>query len=337
MEAISITRSEMKRIDKLLNETCNLIDFPPSASDHSCLRQLSIYAYDLPKRIVESLVNFKYDESNEGVFGIRGFVIDDAAIAQTPPHWRNKEADECTKRESAFLLLCSAILGDAVGWSTQQDGNLVHNIVPIAGDEFKQVGSSTLTKLWWHTEEAFHSCRCDYLGLLCLRNHEGAATTYASVNSLKLSSKTRDILFGNYFSIYPDDSHLDAANNPAATHHGVMKLNEKPPKIPVLFGSYEQPYLCIDPYYMEQNLTEEEARQALQEIIGEIDRNLRSIQLKAGDLLLIDNYRTVHGREAFKADYGGRGRWLKRVNISRDLRKSRKLRKNFDSRIIETV
>lgn len=337
MDAITITESEMFKIEALLQEAEPVFDRLQYSSDFSCLRQLSMYAFELPKRIIQYLIDFKYDESKEGVCGLSGFKTDDTKIAQTPPHWRNEDADARTKRESLFLLLCSAILGDAVGWSTQQDGKLVHNIVPIAGDEHKQVGSSTLTKLWWHTEEAFHPCRCDYLGLLCLRNTEKAATTYASINSLKLAAKTREILFGNYYSIYPDSSHLDAGKQGAVLKDGILRLNESPDKIPVLFGHHEHPYLCIDPYYMEQNIVEEEAKLALQEIIDEIDRNLKSVVLKAGDLLLIDNYRTVHGRDAFKADYGGNGRWLKRVNITRDLRKSRRLRKSFDSRIIETA
>lgn len=48
----------------------------------------------------------------------------------------------------------------------------------------------------------------------------------------------------------------------------------------------------------------------------------------------IDNFRAVHGRKPFKARYDGKDRWLKRINIARDLRKSRPVRSAAESRII---
>src|SRR6185503_8454037 len=98
---------------------------------------------------------------------LSGYEIDRERIGTTPNNWNDGPAGMRSSRESLFLLFCSALLGDAIGWSTQQNGKIVHDIVPSIGDEHKQVGSSSLTKLWWHTEEAFHPFRCDYLGLLC--------------------------------------------------------------------------------------------------------------------------------------------------------------------------
>jgi hypothetical protein len=43
----------------------------------------------------------------------------------------------------------------------------------------------------------------------------------------------------------------------------------------------------------------------------------------------------VHGRRAFKARYDGSDRWFKRMNITRDLRKSRADRIEAVSRIIQ--
>jgi alpha-ketoglutarate-dependent taurine dioxygenase len=53
---------------------------------------------------------------------------------------------------------------------------------------------------------------------------------------------------------------------------------------------------------------------------------LQDFVLKPGDFVFIDNYRTVHGRRPFKARYNGYDRWLKRINITKDLRKSRDAR-----------
>jgi L-asparagine oxygenase len=48
----------------------------------------------------------------------------------------------------------------------------------------------------------------------------------------------------------------------------------------------------------------------------------RSIKLNTGDLLCIDNRRTVHGRSSFVARYDGFDRWLQRSFVVRDLGKS---------------
>jgi alpha-ketoglutarate-dependent taurine dioxygenase len=47
------------------------------------------------------------------------------------------------------------------------------------------------------------------------------------------------------------------------------------------------------------------------------------VALAPGDILILDNYRGVHGRRPFEAKYDGRDRWLKRVSVTRDLRRQR--------------
>jgi len=65
-----------------------------------------------------------------------------------------------------------------------------------------------------------------------------------------------------------------------------------------------------------------------------IDDNLREVVLQPGDCFFIDNYRIVHGRKAFKARYDGTDRWLKRINLTRDLRKSNGSRSGCEMRVM---
>jgi alpha-ketoglutarate-dependent taurine dioxygenase len=65
-----------------------------------------------------------------------------------------------------------------------------------------------------------------------------------------------------------------------------------------------------------------------------IDENLTGVALLPGECLFIDNYKAVHGRSSFKARFDGTDRWLKRINIARDLRKSRSFRSAPASRMI---
>ena len=78
----------------------------------------------------------------------------------------------------------------------------------------------------------------------------------------------------------------------------------------------------------------EEARLAMDYLIRALDETLTGIALMPGECLFIDNYKTVHGRSSFKARFDGTDRWLKRINITRDLRKSRAVREAPSSRVI---
>jgi hypothetical protein len=111
-------------------------------------------------------------------------------------------------------------------------------------------------------------------------------------------------------------------------------MESNPEKVAVLFGHPQSPYLRIDPYFMPFLEEDEVAQQALDALIKSIDQALWAHVLQPGDCCLIDNCKTVHGRQPFKPRYDGTDRWLKRTCVTRDLRKSRRARNASDSRII---
>jgi L-asparagine oxygenase len=57
--------------------------------------------------------------------------------------------------------------------------------------------------------------------------------------------------------------------------------------------------------------------------------------LEAGDLLLIDNHDTFHGRTSFRCHGDGTDRWLLRTFITRDLSRSR-VHRPGNGRIVDT-
>jgi Fe(II)/alpha-ketoglutarate-dependent arginine beta-hydroxylase len=246
-----------------------------------------------------------------------------------------------------LLVLYASQLGDLFAWSTQQHGRVVHDLFPIAGDGRKQLGSGSDGLLWWHTEDAFHPHRCDYLGLFCLRNSNQVATTIGS-NSAVASIDPRfvQILFESRFTILPDESHLEAqppavpglggdGSSDAALRRAYAKmqaLNAKPPAVAALFGDPAAPYLRVDPFFMKA--LDDEAARALDALTRAIDEHLCDLVVQPGEACFIDNFRAVHGRRPFKANYDGTDRWLKRVNITRDVRKSRDCRLSSDARVV---
>jgi alpha-ketoglutarate-dependent taurine dioxygenase len=110
-------------------------------------------------------------------------------------------------------------------------------------------------------------------------------------------------------------------------------MQRNPQRVAVLSGPSDAPYIRIDPYFMDA-AEGASAQRAFDELVKEIDGNIQELVLAPGDTCFIDNFRAVHGRKPFKAKYNGRDRWLKRINITRDLRKSRAFRESGQSRVI---
>ncbi|MFC0096759.1 guanitoxin biosynthesis L-enduracididine beta-hydroxylase GntD [Micromonospora marina] len=315
-----------------------------TADSSAFLRDVAVAGGQLPARLRRFLTELRTAEQHATCV-ISGFQVDDASIGPTPAGWSHQPDRRTTLTEEMWLVLCATALGDVFGWATQQEGALVHDICPAPGFEHSQLGSGSTELLWWHTEEAFHPLKCDYLGLLCLRNDARVPTTFATVENLHLDEATREVLFEPRFVIRPDDSHLEQTHGSStatgrtavlldAARRRVREMNERPFPVAVLSGDPSSPYLSIDPFYMRVPEDDPVAAEALRRICAAIDGSLQEVALAPGEILFIDNFRAVHGRRPFQARYDGRDRWLKRVNITRDLRKSRAFRHRTDSRII---
>jgi Taurine catabolism dioxygenase TauD, TfdA family len=311
---LELTTEEVGAILPLVNEVASRHS---SVEKGNFLDSASTYAQELPRRLRAFLNAFRLTEPS-GVCMISGYPVDDSKIGKTPAHWRREPSDSSTAEEEVFLNLCGALLGDAIAWSHQRDGLICQDLVPIEEHKNEMLGSGSEQDLVWHTEDARYSYRGDYIGLMCLRNPDTVPTTFASIDEVRLEPDQVEVLFEPRFIFRPDPSH---------------PTDSEREKAPVLFGDPSSPYVRFDPYSMDRPETEE-ARSAMDYLIGAIDDNLTGVALLPGECLFIDNYRAVHGRSSFKARFDGTDRWLKRINIARDLRKSRGVRKAPASRVI---
>jgi Taurine catabolism dioxygenase TauD, TfdA family len=309
-----LTHEEVGAILPLVNEVASRHG---SVEEADFLDSASTYAQELPRRLRQFLNAFRLTEPS-GVCVISGYPVDDSKIGKTPAHWRTGSADSSTAEEEVFLNLCGALLGDAIAWSHQRDGLICQDLVPIEDHKNEMLGSGSEQDLVWHTEDARYSYRGDYIGLMCLRNPDAVPTTFASIDEIRLDPDQVEVLFEPRFVFRPDPSHPTDSERENA---------------PVLFGDLRSPYVRFDPYSMDRPESEE-ARSAMDYLIRAIDENLTGVALLPGECLFIDNYKAVHGRSSFKARFDGTDRWLKRINIARDLRKSRGVRKASASRLI---
>ena len=245
-----------------------------NAEDDEFLFNASLYSHELPRPIREFLNDFRMRERKDGYCLISGYPIDDAKIGPTPSHWKERRRSLATVEEEIMLSLFGSLLGDLFSWSTQQAGFVVHNIIPIKSDENEQLGTGSKQLLWWHNEDAFHPFRGDYLGMMCLRNPDLVATTIACIDNVELDDEQKALLFEPHYVIHPDESHLEKnrgidESKPAgdenaikASYEKILEMSKEPNRIPVLFGSFDSPYLQIDPYFMPARRSPASARSA---------------------------------------------------------------------------
>ncbi len=279
-----------------------------------------LYAHHLPKRLFGYLNEFKYREDNFGACIVRGYYIDDSGIGPTPNVEGYVKKTASTIKEEYLFMLLGTVLGDLMSWNVYENGAIINDLVPLRGNEREQLGTSSHSLLDWHVEEAFHPLRSDYLGLLCLRNFDGVATTISNIGNTPVPSEIKQVLFESRFLIETDDNW--------------SKSNLSTEPVSILFGDYNNPYIRIDLPFTSAIPHDNEAENALRFICNLLSDNLEDIVLSPGDFCFIDNYRAVHGRRPFVPKYNGKDRWVKRTLITRDLRKSRTVRKHASSRIL---
>jgi len=342
MYAIELNDTEKRSIQTLITGLARQFRM---VGDPDFLMESAVAAHELPRRLRQFLIHFKNEEVENGCALMSGLPVDDEKIGATPPHWKCVGPGNPALEYEIFLMLCAALLGDALAWSTQQSGRIVHDVLPIRGHEHEQLGTGSEQLLWWHTEDAFHPFRADYIGLLCLRNPDSVSTTVCAVDMIELDADETDRLFEPVFTIRPDESHRPknggngadpaevAVERQQEAYTEIERMNTRPDRISVLYGDKRSPYLRIDPYFMDP-AQDVRAQSALESFIRRIDRALMNCTLKPGDTLFVDNYRAVHGRQPFRAHFNGRDRWLKRINVTRDLRRSRESRISANSRVI---
>lgn len=315
-----------------------------SVNDVAFQRRAAVLAHELPRDLREALVEFRLYEPS-GALLLSGIEVDDDRIGPTPEHWcPTTDAVSPTLREEIIFSLLAQLLGDPFGYATLHNGLLVHNIIPIRAYQNEQIAFGSAKELDWHTEEAFHPHRSAYTSLMCLRNPNDAPTTYYDVADLEIGERDRAVLRRPSFATRPSGSHSAERNEfealvpvaeqerAARSFAEIEQLHTTPAVQPVLFGDDDSPYICVDPDCM--TALDEEADAALQRLIAEVNRKIQDVALAPGDVLFIDNFRAIHGRKPFAARFDGNDRWLKRMNVARDLRPSRRRRLTPAGRII---
>ncbi len=318
MIRLEITNTEAASIRSLLDaikaDRRNL-------NQYHFLDQATLFAQELPRRLRETFYRFKREEGAP-ILLVRNNPVLAQGPGPTPS--RHIELDADYELNDANLLhgLYGSLLGEAIGYTSQRDGSVYNNIIALP--DYQKLPNSSGGSTYdfgFHVEDAFHPARSDFIGLACMRNNEGAATTISCIEGINLSDAEQQVLFQPRFRI---------SHNPIHATSGVVKEEGQE----ILFGHPGRPYVRINAATLKLNEYSGLERQALEKVLDHFNRNKVSVVLQSRDCIYIDNYRCVHARDSFKAQFGPEARWLVRVVFTCDLRKSQAMRKTRATRAI---
>jgi hypothetical protein len=281
-----------------------------------------VFAHELPRRVRETFHSFKRHEV-AAVLHVVGSPVELDELEPTPTSYVETEPGFRINRAQMLHGLYGSLLGEAIGFTSQRDGSAYNSIIPLPGlADVPNSSSGSNHDFGFHIEDAFHPLRPDYLGLVCLRNNEGAGTTVSSIEGIdNLTEQERAALFEPRFNI---------GHNPI--HHTSGKVDENFQS--VFFGPAHDPYFRVNFAALDVDSLDGIERSAIAKLHEFLVRNKETLVMKEGEFVYVDNYRAAHARDAYTPLPAGEARWLSRLCFTNDLRKSVAMRADLTSRAI---
>ncbi|GAA2152056.1 clavaminate synthase family protein [Kitasatospora kazusensis] len=264
----------------------------------------------LPLPLRRGVRRFRRHSGPHGTLVIGGLPVDQAALPPTPAVPGSVQRRAAVP--AALLTMVACGLGEPLAYLAEKSGALVQDVVPVPGQETFH-GNAGSVPLSFHTENGFHPHPPDYVVFLCLRaDHDRVAGMRVAGLRQALPLVTaagRQVLFAPEFVTTPPPSFGLGAADPDAEPR------------PVLSGAADDPDIRMA-QLVTTPLTPR-AGAALAEFGRACEATARTLRLTPGDLVILDNRVTVHGRTAFQPRYDGADRWLQRTYVTTDLRRSR--------------
>ena len=249
-------------------------------------------------------------------------IISNQIIGEVPPTPSNTDAsDDLTPVATETLIRVAKTFGTPVSFAQEQNGRLIQNILPVRGFSNRQISTSSDAELLLHTETAFHPYKPARILLMCLRGDASAFTTYATADEIlpKLTAAEVETLSQPRFITSLDESFLNEAQPDFELYVSILRNHE-------IYGWD----MTFD--YSLMRGADDEASSALESFRNAVMSSVRRVRLTEGDIMVIDNSKTVHGRTPFAPRYDGTDRWLKRVLVARTLPP----RQHIDGHVVTT-
>ncbi|MDF3933462.1 TauD/TfdA family dioxygenase [Pseudomonas citronellolis] len=269
----------------------------------------------LDYRQIFPLLEFKRQGAPGGRLLLRG-ATPDPDLMPTTELTSEIERHKRTFFSEFYLVMLGKLLGEPFSYTQERNGAVIHNVRPSRRNETNISSDSSAIILDLHNENIYHPVPPDYLLLSGLRRDpSGQAKTLVLGVDEVLSLLSKDEISTLSEFNFRTSVDYNFGNHDASRGDG--------PLIRVLFGDLASPMIAYDDEYIVGVNTRAQA--ALDRLRVILHEHMVEVDLAPGEILLLDNLKTVHGRTAFNARYDGTDRWLQRLLVSRDLRRAEML------------
>ncbi|MFJ1767910.1 TauD/TfdA family dioxygenase [Amycolatopsis sp. NPDC088138] len=283
----------------------------PVADPDAYVLEAQLLSDHMPRYLRAALLDLRAKGSTAGGLLIRNVPLGN--VPATPEHADLGTGTMLSAAKALSVLV--APLGEQFGFKPELGGQIIQDILPVAGFEETQQSISSTSLLEMHCETAFTDTRADFIALLCLRAdpEHPAATLLSPVSDVlaRLDHDTCKALRQSRFATTVDGSFLRGSGIPGPLYVQPIR---------VLTGSEDTPRLRCD--FAETIGLDSDSQSALDRLHQAASEAARRIYLEPGDLLIVDNHGSFHGRSPFPRRGDGRDRWLLRAFIARDLARS---------------
>jgi L-asparagine oxygenase len=247
---------------------------------------------NLPESLSRVVQTFGENLGSAGILRVRGLPVNrDLPLT---PSVSYSEIRLPTGTEP-LVLGVAMLTGQPMAMKAWRGGDRVHNVYPLPADAETMKASGSV-RLAMHTEAAFRVGAPDALVLFCLRaGSRPPQTGFCDLLPVwdQIESGERSLLMENAFA-FPGAGGILRDFKPVATlDHGQPRFQ----------------------YDINMRAASREHEKALAAFAKRIEAYAITTTLAAGDLLLIDNRHTAHGRSQYGPCYDGTDRWLQRCLV----------------------
>ncbi|MFG2041348.1 TauD/TfdA family dioxygenase [Dactylosporangium sp. NPDC048998] len=263
----------------------------------------------MPSRLREALRGYRYDSGTDGTLAVTNLPI---PLTLPPTPNVRDSVERAATVPAALAMLVGLQLGEVIAYRDEKHGALLQNVVPVPALANSQSNGGSVP-LEFHTENAFHPNRPDFVALLCLRGAQES-----SVGTLIAPVRRALALLD------PSDLAVLQQNRYATDSPPSFHTAERTAPHPLLNGAPDDPDILVD--FNATHALDDEAAAAMHRLRDVLLAVRTELVLPPGGMVFLDNRMVVHGRGAFAPRYDGSDRWLHRIFVHLDSRRTRPAR-----------
>ncbi|HEX3782710.1 MAG TPA: TauD/TfdA family dioxygenase [Pseudonocardiaceae bacterium] len=283
------------RLDQLLNE----IDLA-GCTERDAYKLSTSWAASLPEDLQRAILYFVRCRSVDALV-LKGLPVGNISKISTPIE---QGTDRLVGSFEALCMAVAMLYGSPIGYSTQQNGRLLNDIVPVEKQSAVSNHSGGFEhRFGFHTEDSFMQNPPNFIQLGCVRNPTKTPVTISGLGRADTDNMTDSLLREPHFRIGINPGQSGWKSDDAYLG-------------PLLTGPKRHPFLRFND--KETSVLDGELA-TLKTLERALNKNAVDLALEPGDVAIINNTRLAHARGSYAAKCDGTDRWLLRLVIYRNL------------------